>query len=957
MTPETFIRDWKASTLNEKEGAHLHFDGLCKLLGVAPPSANSKDVGYSFEQFVEKVGGGGGYADVRKRGCFAWEYKSPGGDLKAALKQLKLYASDLENPPLLIVSDMRRIEIHTNWTNMVQESHALELDDLADVRLRQKLKWAFDAATVEQLKPHRAADATTKEVAQKFASIAQNLRARGEDPEKVAHFVNRMVFCMFAEDVDLLPKKMFEQMLAASLNDPGEFVPNAEQLFTAMAKKHGRVGYDAIEWFNGGLFEDGSALPLMRDDIKIALDAAKQNWSEINPSIMGTLFERGLDPGKRSQLGAHYTDAEKIMMIVRPVIIEPLLREWADKRAEIEAELAKVKVRATSKKEAELSTKAKKAAEKLRIDFLERLKNFRVLDPACGSGNFLYLALKSLKDIEARVNIEAESLGLQPQSPAVGPECVRGIEINPFAAELARVSVWIGEIQWMREKGFGVSKNPILKSLETIECRDALLNPDGSEAEWPEADVIIGNPPFLGVYKIPDLLGLDYTKHLRSIYRESVPNSADLVTYWFAKSWSLVFEQKIDRVGLVATNSIRGGSNRDTIISIVDNGQIFNAWSDEHWAIDGAAVRVSLICFDGGEEKVVSLDGVHVPIIYSDLSTSNTGIDITNPHHIIANIGSCVRGVETGGPFEIDRSTFERLALAPTNPNGLINAVVLRRVLNGNDILKRPPDRFVVDFHSFPARDQAALFQDAWRALELAYESYFRESRRRLVKRDKWWLHRRSGAELRHLMQNLVRCIVTPRVSKFRTFVYTDCRLLPDSATFVIARDDDTTFGVLHSKFHELWSLRMCTWLGVGNDPRYTPTTCFETFPFPEGLAPNIPAADYASDPRAQAIAKAAARLNELREKWLSPPDLVQRVPEVVPGYPDRILPVDDKAAKILKDRTLTKLYNERPAWLDHAHKDLDKAVAAAYGWANDLSDDEILERLFKLNQDRAAKQ
>jgi type II restriction/modification system DNA methylase subunit YeeA len=178
-----------------------------------------------------------------------------------------------------------------------------------------------------------------------------------------------------------------------------------------------------------------------------------------------------------------------------------------------------------------------------------------------------------------------------------------------------------------------------------------------------------------------------------------------------------------------------------------------------------------------------------------------------------------------------------------------------------------------------------------------------------------------------------------------------------DDGAIAIARDDDTSFGILHSKFHELWSLRMCTWLGVGNDPRYTPTTCFETFPFPEGLTPNIPAADYANDPRAQAIAKAAARLNELRENWLNPPDLVQRVPEVVPGYPDRILPVDEKAAAILKKRTLTNLYNERPAWLDMAHKELDAAVAAAYGWPADLTDDEILERLFKLNQERAAKQ
>jgi type II restriction/modification system DNA methylase subunit YeeA len=433
---------------------------------------------------------------------------------------------------------MRRIELHTNWTNMVQEKHVLELEQLTDARLVQKLKWAFDPHTVEQLRPSRSANATTEEVAEKFVRIAQNLRERGHDPEKVAHFVNRMVFCMFAEDVDLLPRKMFQQMLEASLHQPKQFVRNAEQLFRAMAVPDGMVGYHAIEWFNGGLFDDGTALPLTEDDIRVALDAARQNWSEINPSIMGTLFERGLDPSKRSQIGAFYTDAEKIMMIVRPVIIEPLLREWADVRAKIEARLdaAKGKARQTA-------TKAMNEAQALRAEFIERLKNFRILDPACGSGNFLYLALKALKDIEHRVNFEAQELGLADQFPMVGPECVKGIEINPFAAELARVSVWIGEIQWMREKGFGVSKNPILKSLETIECRDALLNPDGTEAEWPEADVIIGNPPFLGSYRFINFLGEDYSEMLRRAFRSELPGTIDLVMYWFHKAWKAVQEE------------------------------------------------------------------------------------------------------------------------------------------------------------------------------------------------------------------------------------------------------------------------------------------------------------------------------------------------------------------------------------------------------------------------------
>ena len=390
MTPTDFIDHWKNSPLKERQGAQIHFFQLCELLDVPKPTGTSLMDGYGFEINVDKVGGGIGYADGWKRGCFAWEYKSPGEDLGAALKQLKLYASDLENPPLLVVSDMRRIELHTNWTNMVQEKHVINLHDLADADARRKLRWAFGEDTVSELKPKRSAYATTEEVARKFVTIAQNLRDRGHDPLKVAHFVNRMVFCMFAEDVDLLPPRMFERMLESSLADPNSFIKNAETLFTAMANQHGRVGYDAIEWFNGGLFEDGAALPLIESDIRIALGAARQNWSEVNPSIMGTLFERGLDPSKRNQIGAFYTDAEKIMMIIRPVIIQPLLSEWSAARAEIETKLAQ----STTAKSSAARTKVFNEAQRLRVAFIERLKNFRVLDPACGSGNFLYLALR-----------------------------------------------------------------------------------------------------------------------------------------------------------------------------------------------------------------------------------------------------------------------------------------------------------------------------------------------------------------------------------------------------------------------------------------------------------------------------------------------------------------------------------------------------------------------------------
>ena len=221
--------------------------------------------------------------------------------------------------------------------------------------------------------------------------------------------------------------------------------------------------------------------------------------------------------------------------------------------------------------------------------------------------------------------------------------------------------------------------------------------------------------------------------------------------------------------------------------------------------------------------------------------------------------------------------------------------------------------------------------------------------------RLRWWQFERSRPDLRRAIHGLDRYITTPVVAKHRVFVWMSAKILPSNLVDVIARDDDVCFGMLHSRFHEAWALGLCTWLGVGNDPRYTPTTTFETFPFPEGLTPNISAAEYADDPRAIAIAEAARRLSELREAWLNPPDLVERVPEVVPGYPDRIVPVSPKAAAILKKRTLTNLYNERLDRLDNAHRDLDAAVAAAYGWPADISDEAALARLLDLNRERAA--
>jgi hypothetical protein len=626
VTPQDFINKWRDSSLKESAGSQEHFIDLCRMLGEKTPAeADPTGEWYAFEKGAMKTGGGDGWADVWKRGCFAWEYKGKGKDLGAALKQLKLYQGALDNPPLLIVSDMEKIEIHTAWTNMVQEKHIFAFEDLIDGRRRGLLKRAFSETAVEELKPGRKRADLTSEVAHEFVLLAQNLRARGHPPEKVAHFVNRMVFCMFAEDVDLLPGKLFKRMLEASLTRPDTFADNAKSLFAAMAKQGGRVGFDPIEWFNGGLFEDDATLPLQAGDIKVALKAANQDWSNIDPSIMGTLFERGLDPDKRSQLGAHYTDPEKIMMIVNPVIVEPLAREWDGVKADITSELDK----SSKAKSAGAKTQAFNRAISLKVGFLERLKRFRILDPACGSGNFLYLGLKALKDIEHRVNTECEAMGIARDFPGVGPENTLGIEINPFAAELARVSVWIGEIQWMREHGFDASRNPILKSLDNIVCHDALLNPDGTEYAWPAADAIIGNPPFLGSQLMFGLLGEPYVKRLRLRFEDRISGAVDLVCYWFAKANDALKSGHSERAGLVATNSIRGGTNREVLSSIEEAARLFSCWSDEPWVVDGAAVRVSIVCFedaDGASE--LKLDGLPTIQINSDLTGSATDVTI-----------------------------------------------------------------------------------------------------------------------------------------------------------------------------------------------------------------------------------------------------------------------------------------------------------------------------------------
>ncbi|WP_153111282.1 class I SAM-dependent DNA methyltransferase [Propionivibrio limicola] len=955
MTPEQFIALWKHNTLTERAGAQQHFNDLCDLLGVDKPRDPEN---YCFERGAKKAGGGDGWADVWKRGHFGWENKKPGRDLNTALKQLTDYALQLENPPLLVVCDRERIVIHTAFTGYPDEPREIRIAELVEPEKRQLLTWVFNDP--EKLRPEKSTAAITAEAAGQFAQLADAMRQRGEPGDRVAHFLVQCLFCMFAEDEALLPLGIFTDLLKNAGNDAGKAARRIEKLFLAMQKKGGEYGDHDIPWFNGGLFKQIDIPPLTADDLSaLHRAAADMDWRAIDPTIFGTLFERGLDPAARAPLGAHYTDTGTIAKLIDPLVREPLVTEWGSIRQQI-AELApKFGMVKTRGKNQYRPNAAKQRGLELLNGFFTRLNHFRVLDPACGSGNFLYLALKALRDIEKRVHVDAIELGLEaPMNMETGPHNILGLEINEFAAELARVTVWIGDIQWCRQNGYPHAINPILKPLDGIEHRDALLNPDGSEAAWPTADVIVGNPPFLGDKMMRGELGSEYVDTLRKTYDGRVPGGADLVTYWFEKARAQIEAGKLKAAGLVSTNSIRGGANRKVLERICETTRIFEAWSDEEWVNDGAAVRVSLVGFgpNFSVDRCNRLDGAEVVAIHANL-TAAVGLDLTRAQKLAESSGISFQGPVLIGPFEVEFSTAYQWLKSP-NPNGIGNAQVVRPITNGKDITSRSRGLWVIDFGPMP-ESHASLFE-----LPFEYAANnvkpLRASNPRPNRRDKWWVHGETGVGWRQATKTLGRYIATSQVSKHRFFVWQSVRVWPHQTVISIARSDDTTFGILHSRFHELWSLRLCTWLGVGNDPRYTPTTTFETFPFPAGLTPRDTAADAPTGPVAEAIAAAAKRLNELREAWLNPAEWVDWVitpEEEKAGFPKRPVAKPGHEADV-KKRTLTNLYNQRPAWLDLAHKELDKAVAAAYGWADytpDMDDDEILRRLLALNLERAA--
>ncbi|HEY5345887.1 MAG TPA: DNA methyltransferase [Verrucomicrobiae bacterium] len=1009
MTAAEFKKKWSRYSGKETSAYQSHFDDLCRLLGEQTPN-EADPSGADFFCFQKRVVKDAelfemdapdasepterGFADVWKRGCFAWEYKGKKKNLDEAYKQLQRYRESLLNPPLLVVCDFDRYIIRTNFNGTVQEVHEFtnaEIDRPENLRILRAL-----FSEPEFLKPQRTTAEVTKALAVQIAEIAKSQQSR-ESVEladaksrkevnvaqkknlRIARFLNRIVFCFFAEDTGLLPKNLFTEIAKTGIDDPKHFAESLEKLFAVMATG-GTFGKDKIRYFNGHLFEESSVFELTEAELRQLADAGEADWQFIEPSIMGTLFERALEPEQRSQLGAHYTSEADIKTLVEPVLMQPFRREWAEIKSELVGDDVR-SLKSNGKKLASpyvVSYKEKK--EKLAA-FQNKLSAVTVLDPACGSGNFLYVSLQLLLSLEKEVIAYATQLGFAFK-PQVNVQQLRALEINPYAFELAQVSVQIGFLQWRRDNGFDNDRTPVLQNLDGFQNEDALLVPHFrnkaktlkeaqagehagddalkfyTEREWPACDVIVGNPPFLGDKLMRGELGDDYVEELRKIYGNRIPGQSDLCCYWFEKAREQIEKKKCERAGLLATQGIRGGANREVLKRIKETGDIFFAESDCAWILAGANVHVSMIGFDNGSETLRFLDSKSASEINAQLVESKSTSDV---EILKENADMSFMGVTPSGPFIVGEQIAAEWLKAP-NAHGKSNSDILRPWFNGSDITGRSSNSWVVDFSAISTEQEAALFE-----LPFAFlKKEVLEARKNYKTGGKiFWKFERPRPEMRAALSTQARYLARSMVGKHQFYVWFSAYVLPANLVIVFAHSDDYFFGILQSRFHEVWSLKQGTRLE--DRPRYTPTTCFETFPFPRP-----------TPKQEAAIAAAAQELNALRERWLNPPEwTVEKILEF-PGsvngawaryvvkpdkngvgtvrYP-RLEPRDADCAAKLKDRTLTKLYNERPAWLDLAHKKLDAAVAAAYGFPADLTDEQILEKLLALNLERAGEE
>ncbi len=1022
-----FIRRWETSSASEQQTKDQFLLELCDELGVARPEPASGDPSrdrYVFEYPVREKDQDGKVhtkrIDLYKEGHFLLEAKQGAAEgatkagtakrgtnawhiaMNEAYGQALGYARTLAKPvPILVVCDIGHcFDIYESFdgsgayrhfpTAQTNRLYLRDLEEHAD-----KLRCIFTDPL--SLDPSRKAAKVTREVAGYLANLAKKLEDDGHAQETVARFLMRCLFTMFAEDIELLPDHLFTKLLREHwIPHPRSFPGGVQALWETM-NTGGDMVLARVRHFNGGLFSDTAALPLDEHALLLLRTAAEHDWSDVEPAIFGTLLERALDKKERHRLGAHYTPRAYVERLVRPTIEEPVRAEWDVVRAEV------AQLRVDEEKAKSAAAKKKKRAESIQRvrAFHRKLCEIRVLDPACGSGNFLYVALHLFQQIESEIWSLLESLGesqdvLRLEGLRVTPAQFLGIEKKRWAKEIAELVLWIGYLQWhyrMLGKRPPVF-DPVLHDYRNIESRDAILDYDSEElvrdekgkpvtrwdgetmkihpvtrkevpdetakipvyryvnprkAEWPKADFVIGNPPFLGTKRMRAALGDGYVEALRRTYAEDIEDSADLVMYWWHKAAELTEAGELRRFGLITTNSITQSFNRRVLERHLTKGlAIPYAIPDHPWtdAETGAAVRIAMTCgsvdpprqarlalvlAEGPETEEDEARKVLLSIrdngpIQADL---RMGAGVASSRALRANAGFSGMGVALHGHgFVLEEDEVERI--------GLLNSPVVRHYVGGRDLLQRPRERYVIDF-SFQSEDAAraaapAAFQHL--ALHVLPE---RKLNRRDSIRTLWWRFGWERPKVREALRGLQRYIGTTETAKHRVFQFIPGDTLPDHMIVVIASSCAFLLGVLSSEIHLAWALSAG---GTLEDrPRYNKNRCFDPFPFPDpspGLRGRI--ADLAEALDAHRKSRQAAH-----------PDLT------ITGMYNVLEKL--RAGEPLNDKETAIHEKGLISVLKKIHDDLDAVVFEAYGWPSDLTDEQILEKLVALNAERAEEE
>jgi hypothetical protein len=979
----TLAERWATAKPAERANAQSYIIELSRALEVDPPAPAGS--GYEFEYAIKVVARDGtestNFVDCYKAHHFALEAKDqePGGSddrlLRRAFGQLRNYVGHLpdERPPYLLVLDVgRTLMVWDRWSGDYGGYGAgrrIDLRTLAehpeDVDLLRDI-WTNPAAR----DPRGHAAAVTRDIARKLGELAASLESRGQSQEAAARFLIRVVFTMFAEDIDLLPEETFRSLLDDV--ETAELPAALEDLWRAM-DTGGRFGGRRLARFNGHFFRDVSALPLTSEDHVLLIQAADHEWADVEPSIFGTLLVRALDPVERHRLGAEFTPREFVERLVRPTIEEPVRERWTLVQAEV------LQLRETGKE------KDRKAALRAVQRYHEWLCGLRILDPACGSGNFLYVTLHLLKRIELEVlALESE---LRKAGDAdfrlfeVHPRQFHGIEVKPWAREIAELTLWIGYHQFWKQHRHVEYPEPVLEDTGTIECRDAVLawaeirhdpsrdrpdptprivhpvtgelvpDPDAKlpymeyvnprQAGWPQADFIVGNPPYLGLARQREAFGDGYVDALRSAYA-GVSDTVDFVIYWWYRAAAEVAAYRALRAGLITTKSITQPQSRSVVRNAAAAGaRVVWAIPSHPWVddLDAAAVRVAMTVI-GREQMLATLiqidddaqlvSEVRVSRLNADLS-ARVDTATAASVELLANSGLSSPGFKLhGAGFIIEQNEAYRLLEADPS-----TAQLLRPYRNGKDLTARPRGAYIIDFgmlDEVSARRSPTLFdivRDRVRPDRLANH--------RAAYRNEWWRFGEPRRELRQAIQGLARFIVTVETSKHRFFQFLDASVAPDNRLICIATDDASVLGVLSSAVHRAWAL--ATGSRLEDRPVYVKSCCFDAFPFP---APEAGVA--------RRIAALALRVHEHRNAALSRDErvtmtgmynVVEKLRAGTPLTPKERAIHEIAACGVLRD----------------LHDELDALVAEAYGWPWPMEREEVLERLVALHDERVAEE